>query len=101
MVADCTTCAVYSPSGPREPEEAARYQPRAPMEMIGTDLFEIEGSHYLVVLDVFTGYPWFKKFLKAPNTAKVTEAFNDIFLVWGYPLTGELWSKTNLLIWQN
>ena len=32
-----------------------------------------------------TGYPWFKKFLKAPNTAKVTEALNDIILVWGYP----------------
>ena len=62
-----------------------RYQPRAPMDLIATDLFKIKGCHYLVALDVFTGYPWMKEFRKSPNTHQVTEALNEIFLTWGYP----------------
>ena len=85
MVADCQTCSIYAPSRQREPEAEERYQPRAPMDMIATDLFEIKGTHYLVVLDLYTGFPWYKRFNKVPDTPMVTEALNDIFLVWGYP----------------
>ena len=62
-----------------------RYQPRDPMDLIAIDLFEIKGCNYLVVLDVFTGYPWMKQFRKSQNTHQVTEALNKIFLTWGYP----------------
>ena len=40
---------------------------------------------YLIFLDVFTGYPWMRKFGKAPRTDQVTGAHNEIFLTWGYP----------------
>ena len=86
IIAECQTCAIYAPSGQREPDAEERYQPKAPMDLIATDLFEIKGCNYLVVLDVYSGFPWFNKFGKAPNTSKVTEALNDIFLAWGYPL---------------
>ena len=85
MVAECQTCAIYSPSRQREPEAVDTYQPRSPMDLISTDRFEMKGCHYLVVLDVYTGFPWYKKFGKAPITTQVTEALNNIFSVWGYP----------------
>ena len=85
LVAECQTCAIYSPSRQREEEAEERYQPQAPMDLVVTDLFEVKGCHFLVVLDVFTGYPWMKRFGKSPNTGQVTEALNDIFLTWGYP----------------
>ena len=83
----CQTCAIYSPSRQREEEAEAeeRYQPHEPMDLVVTDLFEIKGCHFLVVLDVFTGYPWMRKFGKSPKTHQVTEALNEIFLMWGYP----------------
>ena len=62
MVADCHTCAIYSPSRQKEPEAEEEYKPRAPMDLIATDLLEIKGTHYQVVLDVYTGFPWYKKF---------------------------------------
>ena len=51
------------------------------MDLITTDLFEIKGCRYLVVLDVYTVFPWYKKFGKVANPTQVTEALNDIFLV--------------------
>ena len=72
LVEACQTCAIYSPSRQREEEVAERYQRRQPMDLIVTDLFEIKGCHFLVVLDLFTGYPWMRKFGKSPKTDQVT-----------------------------
>ena len=55
------------------------------MDLIVSDLFEVKGCHYLVVLDVYSGFPWMKKMGKSPKTSQVTEALNEIFLTWGYP----------------
>ena len=66
-------------------EVVERYYPSSPFDLITTDLFEIKGCRYLVVLNVYTVFPWYKKFGKVPNTSQVTEALNDIFLVWGFP----------------
>ena len=85
VVESCQTCAIFSSSKQREVEKEERYQPCQPFDLVATDLFEIKGCHYLVVLDVFTGFPWFKKFGKAPETNKVTQALNETFLTWGYP----------------
>ena len=81
----CQACAIYSPSRQIEQEAEERYQPCEPMDLVVTDLFEIKGCHFLVVLDVFTGYTWMRKFWKSPKTHQVTEALNEIFLTWGYP----------------
>ena len=85
LVEACQTCAIYSSSRQREEEAVERYQPQQPMDLIVTDLFEVKGYHYLIVLDVFTSYPWMKKFGKAPRMDQVTGALNEIFLTWGYP----------------
>ena len=85
LVEACQTCAVYSPSRQREEEAEEMYQPREPLDLVATDLFEIKGCHYLIVLDVFSGFPWVKKMGKSPKTSKVTEALNEIFLSYGYP----------------
>ena len=58
MAGDCQTCSVFTSSRQREPEAEERYQPRAPMDMIATDLFEIKGVHYLLVVDVYMGFLW-------------------------------------------
>ena len=55
------------------------------MDLVVTNRFEIKGCHYLIILDVFTGYLWIKKMGKTPKTNQVTEALNKIFLTWGYP----------------
>ena len=80
LVEACQTCAVYSPSRQREEEAEEMYQPRQPLDLVATDLFEIKGVHYLIVLDVFSGFPWVKNMGKSPKTNKVTEALNEIFL---------------------
>ena len=72
MTSDCHTCAVFTPSRQREPEAKERYQPRAPMDMVATDLFKLKGAHYLLVVDVYTDYPGYKRFTKYPNTKMVT-----------------------------
>ena len=76
VVEACQTCAIYSPSRQREEEAEERYKPRQPMDLIVSDLFEVKGVHYLVVLDVYSGFPWMKKMGKSPKTSKVTEALN-------------------------
>ena len=65
LVEACQMCAIYSLSRQREEEAEERYQPRQPMDLIVTPLFEIKGCHFLVVLDVFMGYPWMRKFGKS------------------------------------
>ena len=85
MAADCQICAVYVSSMHREHEAEERYQPKAPMDMVATDLFEINGVHYLLVLDVYTGFPWYKHFCKYPDTKMVMEGLHNIFLGYGYP----------------
>ena len=85
MVEACQTYAIYSPSRQQEEEAEERYQPCEPMDLVVTDLFDKKSCHYLMVLDVFTGYPWMRKFGKSPKTHQVTEALNEIFLTWGYP----------------
>ena len=85
LVEACQTCAIYSLSRQREEEAEERCQPCQPMDLVVTDLFEIKGCHVLVLLDVFTGYLWMKKFGKDPRTDQVTGALNEIFLTWGYP----------------
>ena len=52
MAADCQTCAVFASSRQREPEAEECYQPKAPLDMVATDLFEIKGVHYLLVVDI-------------------------------------------------
>ena len=85
MTGDCHTCAVFAPSRQKEQEAEERYQPKAPMDMVATALFNFNKVHYLLVVDVFTLYPWYKRFTKCPNTRMVAKSLNNIFLVFGYP----------------
>ena len=51
------------------------------MDLVANDLFEIKGTHYLLVVNVYTGFPWYKRFCKTPDTRMVTEGLDNIFLV--------------------
>ena len=55
MTSDCQTCAVFPPSRQREPKAKEHYQPKAPIDMMATDLFKIKGNRYLLVVDVYKG----------------------------------------------
>ena len=54
------------------------------MDLVANNLFEIKGTHYLLVVDVYTGFPWYKWFCKTPDTWMVTEGLDNIFLVYRY-----------------
>ena len=85
MTGDCHTCAIFAHSRQKEWEAEEHCQPKAPMDMVATDLFKFKKVHYLLVVDVYKGYPWYRRFTKFPNTRMVTEGLNGIFLVFGYP----------------
>lgn len=85
VTASCTICATYAPSRQSEEEAVERYQPRQPMDLVATDMFQLGNKHYLLLVDVFSGYTWFKVFNKAPDTFKTCQAMNEVFLTFGYP----------------
>ena len=52
MVANCSTCAKDRPE-PKEPLMSASF-PSRPWERLATDLFELEGKVYLIVVDYYS-----------------------------------------------
>ena len=85
MTSDYHTCAVFAPYRQKDPEAREHYQPKAPMDMVAMGLFEFKKVHYLLVVDVYMGYPWYKLLTRYPNTRMVTEGRNNIFLIFSYP----------------
>ena len=58
--------------------------PEYPWQMIDTDLFEIAGEHYLLVVDYFSRYPENAK-LSSTTSAAVIESLQSIFARHGMP----------------
>lgn len=55
MVEQCPTCAKEAREG-KEPLLPTQL-PDYPWQVVGTDLFEIKGIHYLITVDYFSRYP--------------------------------------------
>ena len=81
MIDNCAACQKTRPSQQPTPMTAKKPSESqgAPLEHVGTDLFEYAGKHYLVVVDRFSGYPLVKQLHKTDTGAvirKMTEWFN-------------------------
>ena len=83
MCDSCETCAPHVPVGRREPLLGDVAQ--AAMEIVGTDLFELDGRVYLVAVDSFTGYLFVRRFARAPSSRQVIEMLMEFFSEFGLP----------------
>ena len=79
LVSKCDQCILFSPSQaagqPNEPRLAAVSQP---MEQVFCDLFELQGSKFMLMADAFSGYMLIKK-LQTTTAEKVIAKLHSWF----------------------
>ena len=81
-VQNCHVCA--RDNVPRKEPLIVTPLPEYPWQMIGTDLFEITGEHYLLVVDYFSRYPEIAR-LSSTTSATVIKSLQSIFARHGIP----------------
>ena len=54
------------------------------VEKLSVDLFDIKNTHYILLVDRFSGLPWFKA-IKNLSSENVTDYLLKIFRIFGYP----------------
>ncbi|XP_014665236.1 PREDICTED: uncharacterized protein K02A2.6-like [Priapulus caudatus] len=84
LVAKCETCQEAQPSQPAEPLLPHAIPPR-PWHTLATDLFEYDGSHYLVVGDYYTKFPLVRKMPSRCPSRTVIAAMKQMFGEHGIP----------------
>lgn len=82
MISKCTSCQTLLPSLPKEPLIGSEAE--TPMHKVSVDLFENAGHHYLIMVDRFSGYPFYT-LLRSLNTESVTKHLTAWFQEYGYP----------------
>lgn len=82
MVKSCIKCAKVRPT-PTEPLMPSSF-PSRPWERVGMDLFELDGSTYLIVVCYRSRWPEVRKLTRTTTTA-VIHALKGIFAVHGIP----------------
>ena len=85
MVGNCKSCA-KNVQHRREPLITTSL-PKYPWEVVGTDLFELQGQQYLLVVDYFSRYPEVVK-LKSTTTSSVIALLKACFARHGIPEVG-------------
>ena len=81
----CSTCQELQPSQQKEPLILTEVPPRA-WHTIGTDLFTLEGSEYLVVADYYVKYPFVRQIPSGQsNSHTVVKILRQIFSKQGIP----------------
>ena len=83
MVSQCSHCVPLLPS--QRLEEQIQTVASRPFEAMSTDLGYYKGTHYLVLVDRYSGWPLVKP-LKKLDTATVTSTLEDWFLDYGKPV---------------
>lgn len=83
IISQCNTCMDFRNQNPKEPLVSTPV-PDGPWQTVGTDLFTLHGSDYLVVTDY---YSRFFEVVKLPNTQSrtVTERLKSMFARYGIP----------------
>ena len=78
--ASCEECVSQLPSLPAEPLQ--HHEPATrPFEFLHADLSEVEGRHFLVIVDQFSGWPAFTMFADKNTTARrLINAFRAFFM---------------------
>ena len=80
----CQQCQYYRPSQGREPMEQDP-PPTRVFQDIAADFCELEGKHYLVIVDRYSGYPLIHAFNRPPNAEMTIEAMLHVFTMVGCP----------------
>jgi hypothetical protein len=83
MVNKCSECNKHKPSKQKEPLKPHPL-PTRPWEKIGSDLFEHEGKHYIVVTDYYSLWPELYQ-LNVAKTPQVIEVMKEAFSRHGIP----------------
>ena len=81
---NCQTCRTISPSLAREPLKATNL-PERPFQNICSDLFELNGHHYLIVVDRFSGFIHIFHSKDSPTTKFLERHLREIFMRYGRP----------------
>ena len=69
-VHQCTECAKNST--PNKESLMTSQLPEYPWQVVGTDLFEIDGTHYLLTVDYFSRYPEVTKLTSTTSATVIT-----------------------------
>ena len=81
-IQNCTTCA--KDKVPKREPLLVTPLPDHPWQMVGTDLFELSGEHYLLVVDYFSRFPEIAR-LTSTTSAAVITSLKSIFARHGIP----------------
>ena len=60
--------------------------PTRPWQTLGTDLFELEGDNYLIIVDYYSKFPFIEKMPVHCTAKAVVEATKKLFLEPGFEL---------------
>ena len=85
VVRDCHFCLQNAKSQISEPMHA-HCLPSQPWEIVSSDLFELDGNMYIIVVDHYSKMP-FVRVLKGSTTTEVIKFCRDLFAVHGIPIT--------------
>ena len=83
IVSSCSTCSKYQRKNTKEPL-LPHSAPSRPWERVGTDLCELNGRHYLVLVDYYSNFIEFDH-LKETTSEKVIEFCKSQFARHGIP----------------
>ena len=83
VIEKCEACHERLPSLAKEPLKAFP-EDTIPMSHVGTDLFQLLGETYLVMVDRYSGFPFCQK-LRNTATADVTAVMTSWFVDFGWP----------------
>ncbi|KAG1653254.1 hypothetical protein GQR58_025728 [Nymphon striatum] len=85
MIESCEQCVKFQSSQCQEPLYSASLTSR-PFEAISVDLFEYASTHFMVVVDRYSGWPIVVRCNKLPNASRIIAEFKPIFRDHGIPL---------------
>lgn len=82
MCQNCTTCQKHQISQSKEPTIHSEVPPH-PIHTIGSDLFQIDGETWLIIVDYFSKYPFLDKMPKSVTSEAVAEKFEQYTSMFG------------------
>lgn len=83
LVKTCDICQMVRPSQPKQslhPHEV----PPGPFKKLGMDIFDLDNSHYLLVADYFSKFPFVRK-LNSMHSKTVIDVLKNLFSEHGAP----------------
>ena len=84
LIDQCKVCQEHQKSQQAEPLMQHDI-PAYPWSVVGTDLFEIKGQHYLIVADYYSKYPIVRQIDNNRSAAQIIKLLANIFSEFGTP----------------